>query len=166
MNRVGILVMTAMVLSGCVLTDGMAVSPALQERMKASLDAGKAAVIARDGKIVAELEGRGVKPLLDALAADPKAFEGVVAMDKVIGRAAAAIYIVGKADTVIAPVMSVGAKELLERHGVKAVTENPVPYIINRRRDGMCPMDKATMDLENPEEIVGKLCRIQSDIAK
>lgn len=147
-RRVGILATGGLLMAlGCA-------ELGLEARMRASLDAGKAAVIARDGQIVAELEGRGVKPLLDALDRDPHAFECAVAMDKVVGRAAAAFYVIGGAAKVIAPVMSEGAVKLLEKHGIEAVAEKTVPYIINRKGDGMCPMDRATMHLENPVAIV------------
>ena len=50
--------------------------------------------------------------------------------------------------------------KLLSDHGVKARADEVVPYIVNRRKTGMCPMDRATLDLENPEEIVARLRQI------
>jgi len=135
-------------------------TPDLERRMRSALDAGKAAVIAKGGKIVCELEGRGVKPLLDALAENPDAFADAVAMDRIVGRAAAAIYVVGKAAGVMAPVMSEGAARLLEAHGVAFASDAIVPCIVNRSGTGMCPMDAATKDLLCPEEIFEKLIRL------
>ena len=135
-------------------------SPSLESKMRSLIDSGKAAVVAKGGVIVLELEGRGVSPILERLDADPCAFEGAVVMDRIVGRAAAAIYIMGKVREVVAPVMSEGALKLLSDHGVKASADRIVPYIVNRRKTGMCPMDEATFSLENPEEIVLRLRQI------
>ena len=135
-------------------------SSGLESEMRSSIDLGKAAVVAKGGIIVLELEGRGVSPILEALDADPCAFADAVVMDRVVGRAAAAIYIVGRAREVTALVMSEGALELLLNHGVKTRADEIVPYIVNRRKTGMCPMDRATLEMENPEEIVARLRQI------
>jgi len=132
----------------------------LVRQMRVALDAGRAAVIAKDGRIVRELDGSGVKPLLDALAEDPNAFADAIAMDRIVGRAAAAIYVVGKAARVLAPVMSEAAVRLLEEHGVASVADAVVPYIINRTRTGPCPMDAATAALTDPAEIVFAVQRL------
>jgi len=137
-------------------------APELVRRMRTELDAGKAAVMAKDGRIVRTLEGRGVKPLLDALAEDPDVFAGAVAMDRIVGRAAAAVYVVGKAAGVMAPVMSEGAVRMLEGNGVAFAADSVVPYIINRSGTGACPMDAATADLDSPAEIFQKLTSIAS----
>ena len=129
----------------------------LLAEMKKLVDAGKACVIAKDGVIVRQLEGRGVKPIVDELDRDPKAFAGVVAYDKVIGRAAAAVYVVGGAAKVAADVMSEAAVAFLEKHGVAAVAAKKVPQIINRAKTGICPMEATVANLDNPEEMVNAL---------
>jgi len=140
--------------------DGLLCAPALERQMRAALDAGAAAVIARGGNIVRTLEGRGVKPLLDALADDPNVFADAVAMDRIVGRAAAAVYAAGKAAAVTAPVMSEGAARLLQEHGVAVAADAVVPFIVNRGGTGACPMDAATKGLQGPDEIVRKLFSI------
>jgi len=136
--------------------------PALKRLMRGLLDAGRAAVVSRDGKVVLELEGRGVKPILDALDADADVFAGAVVADRIVGRAAAAIYVVGRASAVIAPVVSQGAARLLGEHGVCVLADVAVPFIVNRSGTGMCPMDANTADLNDPSAIVSELRRLQS----
>jgi len=140
----------------------MLVDDELARQMRAALDAGKVAVIAKGGTIVRELEGRGVKPLLDVLSDDANAFAGAIAMDRIVGRAAAAIYVVGRAAGVMAPVMSEEAVRLLKENGVAFEADTVVPYIVNRSGTGACPMDAATADMDAPEEIVTKLNSIVS----
>jgi len=125
--------------------------------MQRLIDGGKAAVVARDGKIVLQLEGRGVKPIVDAINADPQVFAGAAVADKIVGRAAAAVYVVGGAKTVYAKVMSQGAKTLLESHGVRAEAGEFVARIINRERTGECPMEQATAGMEDVQQILDTL---------
>lgn len=132
----------------------------LVAEMRTILAAGKSCVVARDGVIVATLEGRGVKPLLNLLEKDKGKLAGAVVLDRVCGRASAAICVVGGVRKVLAPVMSVGAKALLEGHGVETSARTLVLGIQNRDRTGGCPMDAATEGAETPEEIVARLRRM------
>ena len=125
--------------------------------MKSLVDGGKACVVAKGGVIVRQLEGRGVKPIVDELTRDPKAFEGAVAYDKVVGRAAAAVYVVGRARKVAADVMSEDAVKLLEANGIAAEPLKTVPQIINRAKTGVCPMEQAVSGLQKPEDMVNTL---------
>jgi len=122
-----------------------------------ALPTGKAAIIVRNGRIVRTLEGRGVKPLLDALAEDPDVFAGAEVIDRIVGRAAAAIYVYGRAARVVSPVMSEGAVAMLSAHGTAYEAGEVVPFIVNRAGTGCCPMDAATQDMSDPAEIVRKL---------
>lgn len=133
------------------------VAPSIIDQMRESLEGGKAAVVAKGGVLVLELEGVGVEPILTALDRDVHVFEDAIVMDRVVGRSAAAIYVLGRAQEVIAPVMSEGAWRMLEEHGVKVQADEVVSYIVNRKRTGMCPMDEATMKLDDPAAIVGRL---------
>lgn len=129
----------------------------LVAEMRTRLESGAACVVAKDGVIVAAVEGHGVKPLLGILDKTPRLLEGALVMDKVCGRASAAICIVGKVRKVFAPVMGADAKALLERHGVAASAKDVVPKILNRDHTGGCPMDAATAELTDPTAIVETL---------
>lgn len=128
--------------------------------MKQCLEAGKSCVVAREGVIVAQLEGRGVKPILD-YSAQPRALRGALVVDKVMGRAAAAIAIVGGAAKVHARVMSADAKKLLAARGVTATCDELVERILNRDRSGGCPLEAAVETLDEPEKMVEALRALQ-----
>lgn len=123
--------------------------------MLALIHGGKAVVLAKDGVITRQVEGSGVKPILDLLAEG--ALEGALVVDKIIGRAAAAACVVGKARKVVASVMSEGAKAFLNAHGIPAEAETLVLVIINRKGDGQCPMELRVKDLTDPGEMVKAL---------
>ena len=47
---------------------------------------------------------------------------------------------------IYAAIMSRSAKKILDEYGIKYSCGEEVEYIINRKKDGMCPMEKAVMD--------------------
>lgn len=94
---------------------------------------------------------RGVKPLLDIIDGERERFAGARSYDRIVGRAAAFLYVkIGVAE-VFAPVMSEGAIAILKRHGIAAKYTASVPAIRNRKGDGMCPMDTAVKDLADDQ---------------
>ena len=129
----------------------------LVAEMRTLIEGGKAYVIARGGVIVVSGEGRGVKPMLELLEKNAAALQDAIVMDKVCGRASAAICIVGKARKVYSPVMGADAKALLEKHGIVASAKDVVPKILNHEHTGGCPMDAATAEMTDPAAIVETL---------
>ena len=112
-------------------------------------------VAARDGVIVGKASGNGLKPLFELLTAGKLAHSFVI--DKVIGRAAAAICVVGKAKKVHAVLMGADALTLLKAHGVEAVAEKTVPKILNRDLTDSCPMEQTVEGIDDPAEMVKAL---------
>lgn len=126
----------------------------LVAEMKRLVSEGKACVVARGGVIVAQLEGRGIKPILSALDKDPRFFTGAVVFDKIVGRAAAAIYLTARPQKVYAEVMCKGAKEMLVKAGIVANGEKLVERIVNREGTDDCPMEKAVRNLDDPKRMI------------
>ncbi len=122
------------------------------------LKSGKACVVIKNGVIVHAAEGRGIKPLLDMLdGSTADLFKDAWVVDKVIGRAAAAVCIVGGAKRVFGEIVSEGGKALLEKHSIEVAAGEFVPAIFNRDRSGSCPLDGRVQDLDNPREMVERL---------
>lgn len=94
---------------------------------------------------------RGVRPLLTWLEAGTD-LKGASAADKVVGKAAAMLYCLLGLRAVHAGVISQGALEVLERHGIEASYDTLVPYIENRDKTGLCPMEEATLPLSDPAQ--------------
>ena len=94
---------------------------------------------------------RGVKPLIDFLESNTD-FNGFSAADKTVGLGAAHLYLLLGVKSVWANVISQGAKEILEKNGVEVSFEEEVPYIINRRGDGRCPIETAVNGIACPSE--------------
>lgn len=94
---------------------------------------------------------RGVAPLL-ALLDSGADLTDFAAADKVVGKAAAFLYLRLGVTTVHAGVMSVPARDLLVAHGVVVTCDTLTPAIRNRAGDGYCPMETVTLPLTDPAE--------------
>lgn len=79
-------------------------------------------------------------------------FDGAVVVDKVIGKAAAQIMTLGGVKQCYGITMSKSAVEYLEKRSVCVEYETLAEYIVNRSGDGMCPMEKAVENIEDPGE--------------
>ena len=94
---------------------------------------------------------RGVAPLL-ALLDRGEDVSGFAAADKVVGKAAAFLYLRLGVAAVHATVISESAYDLLTAHGVAITYDTRVPAIRNRAGDGFCPMETVTLPLTDPAE--------------
>ncbi len=94
---------------------------------------------------------RGVLPLVEWVESG-KVPEGFSAADKIVGRAAAFLYILLGIKEVYAPVMSEGALELFSQNGITAVCDTKTEAIINRKGTGICPMEQAVKDVCSPRD--------------
>lgn len=92
---------------------------------------------------------RGVKPLL-ALLENGSNVQGSVAADKVVGKAAAMLYALLGIIEIYACVISEPALEVLSANGIKVSYGEKVPMIRNRTNTGFCPMEQATMSIDDP----------------
>lgn len=127
----------------------------LLAEMLGLLSEGSTLVIARDGVIRERASGHGVKDTLRLL--DEGKLKKVIVVDKVVGRAAASIFIVGKVKRVWAQVMSEDALSLLKQHNVEAASETLVPKILNADRTDRCPLEKASDNASDPKKIIVSL---------
>ena len=100
---------------------------------------------------------RGIQYLLQLISDQPERLKGAVAADKIIGKSAAAIMIVGGVKEVHTNVICTPARELFEANGVLVFATEEVPMIMNRDQTGMCPMDTQIANIESIEECVAIL---------
>lgn len=90
---------------------------------------------------------RGVAPLLSLLP-----HKGGCFADKVVGKAAAYLYVLLEAGEVYAKTISEGAKSVLERYKIPFEYGEAVPAVINRKGDGLCPLERALSGEYTPRE--------------
>lgn len=95
---------------------------------------------------------RGVLDLHRLLREEPDTLRGAFVADKVVGKAAAALLILGGVRGIYAGVASEPAAALLRACGVPAECGRIVPHIINRAGTGPCPLETRCLELRTPEE--------------
>ncbi|MEA2077359.1 MAG: DUF1893 domain-containing protein [Candidatus Marinimicrobia bacterium] len=72
--------------------------------------------------------------------------------DRVIGKAALMLAVYFGAKDVYTPLASKYAMDAALDLDLDLEAEEVVPYIINRTKDGMCPMEKAVLEISDPIE--------------
>ena len=120
-------------------------------RARALLAQGEYTVVLCRGDATHTDTRRGVAPLL-ALLDNGTDVVGFSAADKVVGKAAAFLYLRLGVAILHAAVISTSALDLLAAHGVTATYDTLVPAIRNRAGDGYCPMETVTLPLTDPVE--------------
>lgn len=125
------------------------------ERARQFLKDGATFALVNDVEVFSTDRG-GIAPLLE-LAEQGKDLTGFSAADKIVGKAAALLYCNMNISEVYAEVISHAAVEVFERFNRPYSYNKEVEYIINRKGDGMCPMEQAVRDISDPAEAVRAL---------
>lgn len=115
-----------------------------------TLRAGNHTCVLRKSGIEYTSDARGVKPLLDALHQGLDLI-GASCADRVVGNGAAYVYVLLKVKEVYAEVISEPAEKTLLQAGISVSYGARVPAIMNRTKDGFCPIEQAVQDAVSPE---------------
>lgn len=106
---------------------------------------------------------RGVKPLLGLLDGGND-WKGFSAADKVVGKAAAFLYVLLGVAEVYSPVMSEAAVRVLRENGIEPRYDTLAENIINRAGTGLCPMEAAVAELSDPAEALRAIRKRLSEL--
>lgn len=130
--------------------------------------AGHTICLCKGGKCLLSDE-RGIAPMMDLIERGVD-LTGYSVADKVVGRAAAFLFVKCGIREVFAVTLSEGGKAVLEAHGIAVSREVLAEKIINRAGTDTCPMEKATANARTAEEayliLKEKLREMQKDIKK
>ena len=122
------------------------------------LEAGKVSVLlAKDGVFIASGNGRGLGPLLGLLDTRPAELKGAWVIDKVVGKAAAALCVKGGATRVHAELMGQAGADLLKANGIAFSATEIVPLVLNRDKTGSCPLEATVKDLADVDEMLAAI---------
>ncbi len=120
------------------------------ETAKNILDKHGYTCVAIKGDIIYTSTDRGVKPLLDWLDSNTDLADAVVS-DKVVGKAAAFLYVLLQVNQVYAHIISKPAYEVLQKNSIKVSYGELVDSIRNRDNTGFCPMETAVWEIDDPK---------------
>jgi len=110
-------------------------------------------IIIKNGEPIFKSSRKGMAPLLEAIEnlGLPKLSDTIV-VDKLVGKAAALIICFLKAREVQTKILSMTAREILEKHEIKYSSDGIIPKILNRSGTDLCPFEKAVSDTQDPVE--------------
>ena len=77
--------------------------------------------------------------------------------DKVIGKGAALLCAHIGIKRLHTKLISASAKEVLKKYNIEYEFENCCDYIKNRDQTGYCPIEKISMDIDDPVVLIKKL---------
>lgn len=124
----------------------------MEEIIKLLHEGGYSCVV-RNGEI-RTFTRRGVADLYDLLERDTAFLKGAQLADKVIGKAAAALMVLGGVSEVYTDVISEPALALLRKGGMQVHAVTVVPRIENRAKTGWCPLETICYEAEEAEEML------------
>ncbi len=121
------------------------------DKAKKILESGNyTCVICKGDNVYTSVE-RGVAPVL-SLIEHKTDISGFSVADKVIGKAAAMLFSLAGVKEIFTDVISIPAKEYLEKQGITVSYNKLTEKIINRTGDGLCPMESLVMNINDEIE--------------
>lgn len=108
---------------------------------------------------------RGISPMLDMIG-EHTDLRGFSAADTIVGKAAALLFVYAGVIAMHANVMSKTAAMVLEEHHIHYTYDTMTEYIINRRGDGMCPMEETVRTISDPAEAYPALLQKREQLRK
>lgn len=133
------------------------------ERAVALLHEGDHSVVLVRGDDVLVSDDRGVAPLVGWVDSGDD-LSGFSAADRVVGRAAALLYVLLGVEAVHGDVMARGAMDVLSAHGITASHGTLAEQIVNRAGTGPCPMEAATAGIDEPSEALRAIKAKQAEL--
>ncbi len=98
------------------------------------------------------VSGRGgIAPMMGWLQ-EGRQIEGFSCADKIVGKAAALLFVLGGIREVYATVMSESAAEVLSHHQIAFSYHGLTKTIVNRTGTGQCPMEETVAGIDNPQQ--------------
>ena len=122
------------------------------QKAKSSLQDTNASCVMVKDSTVFQSDLQGIMPLLDWLEKSPDMLHNSCIADKVVGKAAALLMVLGDVSEVYAEVMSDSAEEFFQKNKIAFSFGKKVSHILNRDQTDMCPMEKRCMEIESPQK--------------
>ena len=123
----------------------------LEQAKSLLLTSASTIAVVSNGEVFTSQE-RGVKPLLFLLKEKNGFLKGASVADKVIGKAAALLMVLGEIKEVHTLIISEPAIKVFEKYNIPCFYDKKVERIMNRTGDGLCPMETLCLDVDEPVE--------------
>ena len=127
------------------------------EELIQSLRAGNYSCVVKNGNKTYTFSQRGVADLYDMIKNKSGILKGASVADKVVGKAAAALMILGGISELYAEVISASALDLLCNADIQVDFGCVVPFIENRDKTDWCPLEKMCCDEISADSIFPRI---------
>ncbi len=108
---------------------------------------GHTLALCKDGSIIVS-DKRGVAPMVDFLR-EGRELSGYCAADRVVGKATAMLFVKAGIKEVYAEVISESAEAFLKSHGIVVSFGKRTEHIMNRAKNGPCPMESLVEGIDD-----------------
>lgn len=136
------------------------------QRAKTELLERKATFVLVNGSLILDSQKRGVAPILDILSGESSVLKHALVADKVIGRAAALLLVLGGIDALDTQLISDHAMAVLQKYDIPFTYDQRVPFIVNRDGTDMCPMEKSVLDIDEPVAAKAAILSMLAELRK
>jgi ABC-type uncharacterized transport system ATPase subunit len=113
-----------------------------------------ALAIVKDGKLIFSSHDKGIKPLYTAATEFKNELHNSSVADRVTGKAAAMLCVYSRVKNLKTKIISENAIKELEESNIIYEYDICTPYIENRDRSGMCPVETLSLKTKNIEELL------------
>lgn len=120
------------------------------EKAKELLVDNKTCVLVKDETIITS-ELKGIMPIISLLSTNTD-LEGYSVADRIVGKAAALLFVYAGIKEAYGEVMSETGMKVLEDFNIPYSYKIKTDKIINRTGDDICPMEKTVIEIDNPED--------------
>jgi hypothetical protein len=113
-----------------------------------------ALAIVKHNRVILTSSGRGIKPLYTAYEEHKIELEGSSVADRVTGKAAAMLCVHAGVKQLKTKLISENAIKVLKESNIIYEYDECTPFIKNRDRTGMCPVETLSLKIDNMDELL------------
>ena len=128
-----------------------------KEKLKQLEQEGLSIFIEKDGKVIFQSYDPMLKPLFTCLKEKKELLKDSIVFDKIVGRAAAFLCIIGEVKEIYTPLASESAIAVLKANNIKIEALKTIPLIMNKDNTDTCPMEKMATSCKTPLEFYAAL---------
>ncbi len=111
-------------------------------------------VLVKDGKVIYKSKDKGIRPMFTIARELKEEGKGAALADRVIGKGAAILAAYVEIGEIYGKLISSAGIERLDHYGIPYSMETSCEYIKNRDKTDFCPIEKISMEIEDPKKLI------------
>ena len=122
------------------------------------LKEGGSLLVVKDNEIIFESKDNYLEPLIECVGKYKDLMAGAWAYDKLLGNAAALLFVYAKVKGVYSLTGSKAGIETLKKHDIDCVVEKTIDCVLNDQGNDLCPMERLVSG-KSPQEFYQQVLR-------